>query len=97
MIGRTSEMTNGALLEALILEKIVVIIVIIIIIIIIICYLDVYLFQSRDRDRGERFGERGDRFDRERGDRSERDLYQPRGPKQSAPKVDDEHDFPSLG
>lgn len=51
-------------------------------------YLDVYLFQSRDR---------GDRFDRDRGDRSERDAYQPRGPRQSAPKVDDEHDFPSLG
>lgn len=49
------------------------------------------------RDRGDRFGERGDRFDRERGDRSERDSYQPRGPRQSAPKVDDEHDFPSLG
>ncbi|XP_021930408.1 plasminogen activator inhibitor 1 RNA-binding protein-like isoform X3 [Zootermopsis nevadensis] len=49
------------------------------------------------RDRGDRFGERGDRFDRERGDRPERDSYQPRGPRQSAPKVDDEHDFPSLG
>jgi len=47
-----------------------------------------YFFQSRDR---------GDRFDRERGDRAERDSYQSRGPRQSAPKVDDEHDFPSLG
>jgi hypothetical protein len=57
------------------------------------------LFQSRDRgDRGgDRFGERVDRFDRERGDRAERDSYQSRGPRQSAPKVDDEHDFPSLG
>jgi len=45
-------------------------------------------FQSRDR---------GDRFDRERGDRAERDSYPSRGPRQSAPKVDDEHDFPSLG
>jgi len=41
--------------------------------------------------------DRGDRFDRERGDRAERDSYQSRGPRQSAPKVDDEHDFPSLG
>lgn len=48
----------------------------------------VLFFQSRDR---------GDRFDRERGDRAERDSYQSRGPRQSAPKVDDEHDFPSLG
>jgi hypothetical protein len=62
---------------------------------IIICYLYVYLFQSRDR--GDRFGERGERFDRERGDRPEREAYQSRGPRQSAPKVDDEHDFPSLG
>ncbi|XP_023703470.1 plasminogen activator inhibitor 1 RNA-binding protein isoform X2 [Cryptotermes secundus] len=47
--------------------------------------------------RGPGSRDRGDRFDKERGDRSERDSYQPRGPKQSAPKMDDEHDFPSLG
>ena len=55
------------------------------------CFITKFLkFQSRDR--GDRFGERGDRFERERGEN-----FQPRGPRQSAPKVDDEHDFPSLG
>lgn len=47
--------------------------------------------------RGPGSRDRGERFDRERGERAERDSYQSRGPKQSAPKVDDEHDFPSLG
>lgn len=47
--------------------------------------------------RGPGSRDRGDRFDRERGERPERESYQSRGQRQSAPKVDDEHDFPSLG
>nr|CAD7198447.1 unnamed protein product [Timema douglasi] len=35
--------------------------------------------------------------DRDRMDRPEREPYQNRATRQSAPKVDDEHDFPSLG